>query len=54
MVPHPYMVQDALRDPPRPAHQDILEEEQAMTYHVVDVLPRCRYIMQIMKECIDR
>lgn len=44
-VSHPYMTLDILGDPPRPAHQDILEEEQARVDHVVDVLHKYRCIM---------
>lgn len=41
------MTSEVQGDPPRAHHQEILEEEQDKTYHVVDVLPRCRHIMDI-------
>lgn len=41
-------------DPPRPTHPEILEEEQVMAYHVVDVLPRCICIVEIKQLSIDR
>ena len=53
-VSHPYMVQDAPGDPPMPAHQEILEEEQARRDHATDVLPRCRRIMELARDGIDR
>lgn len=48
-VSHPYMVQDTPGDRPKLDHQDILEEKQTMTNHAHDVLPRCRYIMEIWR-----
>lgn len=47
MIPH------ALGDPCRPAHQEILEDEQTWEDHVVDVFPRCRPIMEIVHTSID-
>lgn len=41
------MIHDALGDPMRPAHQEILEEEQTRADYVIDVFPRCRCIMEI-------
>lgn len=35
---HPYMKLDAPEDSPRPTHQKILEEEQAMAKHAIDEL----------------
>lgn len=39
------MVLDALRDPLRPAHQDILDEEWAQLDHVEDVVALWRLCM---------
>lgn len=36
-----------------PAHQEVLEEEQAQLDHTDDVLPRCRCIMEIVCAGID-
>lgn len=44
---HLYMVQVATRDPTRPAHQKILEEEHTQLDHAHDVLPICRRIVEI-------
>ncbi|CAI8615467.1 unnamed protein product [Vicia faba] len=52
-VSHPYLVQDAPGNPPRPSHQEILEKEQTQTDHATDVLPRCRRIMEIVQTSID-
>lgn len=51
---HSYIAHAALGDPPRPAHQEILEEEQAQLDHVEDALLRCHYIVEIAREDIDR
>lgn len=48
------MTPNTPEDPPRPTHQEILEEEQDMTNHFVDVLPRCHRIMKLGQEGIDR
>lgn len=48
------MIQDVLGDPPRPSHQDVLEEEQVGTDHVVDVFPKSRRIMEITQVGINR
>lgn len=48
------MTPDALRDTPRPAHQEILEEEQTRAYHVVDMLSRCHRIVELGQTNIDR
>lgn len=53
-VSHLYMIQDALRDPPRPGHQDILKEKHTIVGHVVDVLPKCCCIMEGHFGCHDR
>lgn len=47
------MVHAAPRDPSRPAHQEILDEENAQLDHTDDVLPRCRCIMEISRADID-
>ncbi|XP_050897477.1 uncharacterized protein LOC127104333 [Lathyrus oleraceus] len=49
-----YMVQAAPRDPPRSAHQEILEEEQAQLHHAKDIFPRCSRIVEIAQEGIGR
>lgn len=41
------MTSDAPEDPPKPAYKEILEEERNRKNHVVDVLPKCRHIMDI-------
>lgn len=43
------MTLDAEGDPPRSAHQDILEDEQTMADHVVDVLPIYHRIVAIKR-----
>ena len=52
-VSHPYMVQTSPEDPPRPSHQEKLEEEQTQLDNAHDVLLRCRRIMEIVQEDID-
>ena len=52
-VSHPYMVPTAPGSPPRPAHQEILEEQQSQMDHTQDVLPRCRRILQIARSGIE-
>lgn len=47
------MVHVALGDPPRLAHQEILEEEQTHLEHTDDVLPMCSRIMEIAQTRID-
>lgn len=44
---HPYITPDALGYPSKPAHPEILEEEQAREDHVVNVFPRLRRIIEI-------
>lgn len=44
---HSYMIHDVIRDPPRSAHQKILEEDQTRKDHVVVVLLKCRCITEI-------
>lgn len=44
----------ASRDPVRPTHQEILEEEHTRADQVVDVFPRCCRIMEIRKTSLDR
>lgn len=53
-VSHPYMILDALGDPPRPAHQKILKEELIGEDHVIDMLPKYRRIMEIVHTDIDK
>lgn len=48
------MVHVAPRDPPRPAHQEILEEDHAQLGHVDDIFPRCCCIVEIVQVDIDR
>ncbi|XP_058784587.1 uncharacterized protein LOC131659411 [Vicia villosa] len=43
-VSHPYMLPAAPRDPPRPAHEEILQTHQAEMDNTHDLLPRCREI----------
>lgn len=47
------MTLNALEGPPRQAYQEILEEKQTKTNHDVDVLPRCRRIMDLAQTNID-
>lgn len=47
------MTPDVAGDPPRPTHHEILKEEHTRAYHVVDVLLRCQYIMDITLAGID-
>ena len=51
---HLYMIEDALENPPMPAHHEILEEEEPMRDHAHDVLRRCRHIMELERDGIDR
>lgn len=53
-VSHYYMTPDVEGKPPRTTHQKILEEEHARAYHVVDVFPACRCIMDIAWAIIDK
>lgn len=46
-VSHSYMTPNAEGEPPMQTHEEILEEEQAMTYIVIDVLPTCQCIVPI-------
>lgn len=52
-VPHPVITLDAPRLPPRPAHEEILKNEQARDDHIVDVLSICQNIMWITYESIE-
>ncbi|XP_050908477.1 uncharacterized protein LOC127122130 [Lathyrus oleraceus] len=54
MVSHLYMVHDALGDPLRPAHHEILEEKHAQLDHAKDVLPRCHHILEIAHADIEK
>lgn len=47
-VSHLYMVQNSPKNPLRPAHHEVLEEEQTQLDHAEDVLPRCRRIIEIV------
>lgn len=40
-------------DPPRSARREILYDEQAQLDHTNDVLPRYRFIVEIVQEDID-
>lgn len=51
---HPYMMEAAPGDPPRPSNQEILEDEQVQSDHVEDVLPRCRRIVEIVQASIGK
>lgn len=53
-VSHPYIIQDAPRNPPRPNHWDILEKERARADHATDVLLKSRCIMELAWDDIDR
>ena len=46
------MVPTGPGSPPRPAHQEILEEQQSQMDHSQDVLPRCRRIVEIGRASI--
>lgn len=48
------MIHNVLGDPLKSTHQEILEEKQAREDHIVDVLPKCRRIMEIGHVDIDR
>lgn len=48
------MVEAVLGDPPRPNHQEILEEEQTQLYHDHDGLPKCCRIVEIVQADIDK
>ncbi|XP_058763616.1 uncharacterized protein LOC131637068 [Vicia villosa] len=52
-VSHPYMTPNAHRRPPRSAHEEILENDQVMDDHVVDLLSVGQNIMQILREVIE-
>lgn len=47
------MTPDTLGRPPRPAHEEIPENEQAIDDHAIDVLPDCQNIMWITYEGIE-
>lgn len=51
---HPYKVHNALGDPLRLTHYEILEKVHDWEDHVVDVLPRYRRIMETRQADIDR
>lgn len=51
-VSHPVMTPDAHGRPPRPAHEEILENEQARDDHAINVLSICQTIMRITYEGI--
>lgn len=48
------MTQDVTGAPPRPAHHDILEEEQARDDHTQDVLSAYRRIMTLVRDVLER
>lgn len=52
IVSYQVMRTDAPGRSPRPAHEEILENEHIMDNHVIDVLPICQNIMQITREGI--
>lgn len=45
IVSNPYMIHIATRSPPRPNHQEILQEQQSQMDHTQDVLSRCCQIV---------
>lgn len=47
------MTPDVLGRPPRPSHEEILENERAIDDHVIDVLSICQNIMRITYENIE-
>ncbi|XP_058741300.1 uncharacterized protein LOC131613668 [Vicia villosa] len=47
-----YLTPDAPGRQPRPAHEEILENEQGMDDHAVNVLPICQNIMRITRDGI--
>lgn len=51
---HSYMVQFAPGDPYRPAHQEILDEEQEQLDHVEDIFPRRHRTVEIAQAGIDK
>lgn len=53
-VSYPYIVQAALGDPPRSAHQEILQDGQTHLYHADDVLPKYHRIVEIAQASINR
>ena len=52
-VSHPYMTPEAEGRPPRPAHEELLENEQVEDDRVIDLLPICQSICQIGHEALD-
>lgn len=48
------MILNIPEDPSKACHQEILEEKEAMTDYVVDVLPRCRRIIDFARAGINK
>src|SRR4051812_30734789 len=53
-VSHPWLTPDAPRDPSRPAHEEIWENQQADDDHANDLLPLCQRIQMLGQEAIDK
>lgn len=49
-VSHFVITPDVLERPPRPAHEEILENEQIRDDHAIVVFPICQNIMRLMYE----
>src|SRR4051812_45396051 len=52
-VSHPLLTPDA-PGAPRPAHEEILENQQAKDDHAIDLLPTCRRIEMLGRDALDR
>src|SRR4051812_32379891 len=52
-VSHPLMRPD-IPDAPRPAHEEILENQQAEDDHAIDLLPICQRITMLGRDALDR
>lgn len=53
-VSHPYMTPDIAGTPPRPAHQEIFEEEWARDDYTPDLLLVCQRIAMVARDTIER
>src|SRR3954464_519133 len=52
-VSHPLLTPGA-PGAPRPAHEEILENQQAEDDHVIDLLPICQRIEMLGRDALDR